>query len=68
MAKISNNKLRMWNKDSFTASGKTNLYNYYINQGGGSSERWELIYLKIQVFQSWAHTQVTLHPTTKTLA
>jgi hypothetical protein len=36
-------------KYSSIAGGRANLYSHYRNHGGGSSERWQSIYLKIQL-------------------
>ena len=39
-----------------------NLYSYYGDQYGGSSENWESVYLKKQPYDSWAYKERTLHP------
>ena len=40
-----------------SVGGSANLYSYYGNQYGDSLEIWESIYLKIQLYHSWAYTQ-----------
>lgn len=49
---------------SFIACGSRNLYSHYRNLCGGSSGRWELTYVKIQLYP---HTQRIFHPTIRTL-
>ena len=49
---------------SFIACGSRNLYSHYRNQCGGSSGRWELTYLKIQLYP---YMQRILHSTIRTL-
>jgi hypothetical protein len=53
---------------SFIIGVSTNLYSQYENQYDGSSENWELIYLKIQLYYSWAYTQRVFHPSTRMFA
>jgi hypothetical protein len=53
---------------SLTADVSENLYSQYGNQYGGTSENWEEIYLKTQVYHSWSYTQRMFHPATRTLA
>jgi hypothetical protein len=53
---------------SSIAGGNANLDNHYRNQYVSSSENWKLIYLKTQLFHSWAYTQNTLHHTIRKLA
>lgn len=55
-------------KHSCIAGVKANLHNHYENWCGSSSERWESIFLKIQLCHSQAHTQKPFHPPTGTLA
>jgi hypothetical protein len=49
------------------AGGSANLYSHYGNQYDVSSESWELIYLKTQLYHSWVYTQRILHHTIRTL-
>lgn len=42
---------------SFIVGRSANLHSYYGNQCGGSSARWKLISLKIQLYYSWPYTQ-----------
>jgi hypothetical protein len=44
-------------------NGNVKLYNHSRNQYGGSSRRWEYVFLKIQLYYSWAYTQRMLHLT-----
>ena len=44
-------------KHSSTASGSANLYNHFGHQYGSFLENWEFIYLKTQLYHSWAYTQ-----------
>lgn len=53
---------------AYVADGSANLHNYYRNHCCGSLGRWELIYLKIELYHSWLYTHRTLHPTTRILA
>jgi hypothetical protein len=46
---------------SSIAGGSANLYNHGGNQYGDSSESWESICLKTQLYHSWAHTQMMFH-------
>jgi hypothetical protein len=43
-----------------------NRYNHSGNQCGRSSENCKYIYLKTQVYHSWAYIQKTPHHTTRT--
>jgi hypothetical protein len=51
-------------KHSSISGGSLILYGDYGNQYGSFSECWELIYLKIKLYQSWAYTQGKLYSTT----
>ena len=59
--------VKQWEHSSI-AGGSENLYSHYGNQYGGTSENWEEIYLKTQVYHSWSYTQRMFHPATRTLA
>ncbi|KAL6094014.1 hypothetical protein STEG23_029384 [Scotinomys teguina] len=52
---------------SSTISGSANWYSHFGNQYGGFSENWESVYLKAQLYHSWAYTQGMLNYTTRTL-
>jgi hypothetical protein len=41
-----------------------NWYNHSGNQSGGSSEDWQYIYLKTQLYYSWEYTQKMPHHAT----
>jgi hypothetical protein len=45
---------------SFIAGGSEILSSYYVNQYGSSSENWETISLKIQLYHYWEYTQRVL--------
>jgi hypothetical protein len=53
---------------SSTAGGRTNLCNYSGHQFVDFSENWEMFYLKIQLYHSWAYNQKILHHPTRILA
>jgi hypothetical protein len=44
-------------KLSSTVDGSANLYKPFGNQFCGFSENWESMYLKMQLYHSWAYTQ-----------
>jgi hypothetical protein len=46
------------------ASGIANWYNHSQKQSGGSSENWKYIYLKTQLYHSWAYNQKMTHHAT----
>lgn len=47
---------RIWSKEDILPLLVVNLYRHYGNQYGGSSKNCELIYLKTQLYHSWAYT------------
>ena len=49
------------------AGASANLYSRCANQYGSFSGNWKSIYLKIQLYHSWAYTQKTFYPTTSAL-
>jgi hypothetical protein len=58
---------KMWGKNySYSLlSGGQVLHSHDGNQCADYSKSCKSIFLKIQLYHSWAYTQMTLHPTTK---
>jgi hypothetical protein len=50
------------------AGGSMNLDRHFGNQYSTSLKNWESIYLKIQLYCSWAYTQRMCHPIMRMLA
>lgn len=54
--------------DLFIAGGSTNQFSLCVNQCDSSYGRWGWIYLKIQLYDSWAFIQRTLFSNSETLS
>lgn len=57
----------IWSKGTLIADKDANVDTHCESQYGSSSESWELIYFKTQLYHSWVYTQGMLHPSTRIL-